>query len=102
MSTSSSHLTSTQHLHEQHLGDSFHSAIPACLREVDRIGFQPDPNIPLFEKCDGDNLLLAAVKPLLQGLGFTQVLSPYDDRETWLNFGRDPGASEELRGEAML
>lgn len=63
-------LTSDQHLEQQDLGDDFRDLLPMSLLEIDSIGFRPDPNNPMFELCQGGNLL-PAVAPLLSRIAFS-------------------------------
>lgn len=64
-------LTSTYHLEQHDLGTNFMNLVPAFMEVVDSIGFQPDPEAPLFEKCK-DNRLIPAAAPLLQYLMATK------------------------------
>jgi hypothetical protein len=66
-------LASTEHLEQNDLGPEFADLIPAFMEVVDSIGFQPDPDSPLFEICKDDRLISAAA-PLLQKLNSTKVL----------------------------
>jgi hypothetical protein len=66
-------LASKTHLEEHDLGPEFRALISPFLEEVDKIGFEPEPNTSGLEKCDGDRLFPAA-KPLLEHLRFTKVM----------------------------
>jgi hypothetical protein len=60
---------SKEHLDQCDLGADFTTLIETFMVEVDRIGFRPDPESPLYEICDNERLL-PAVQPLLDHLGF--------------------------------
>jgi hypothetical protein len=60
---------SKEHLDQRDLGADFTKLIEAFMSEVDSIGFQPDPDAPLYEKCD-DEQILPALQPLLDHLKF--------------------------------
>lgn len=69
-------LASTEHLEQHDLGPEFADLIPAFMVVVDTIGFQPDPDSPLFEICKDDRLISAAA-PLLKKLMSTKVLTAF-------------------------
>jgi hypothetical protein len=66
-------LTSKTHLEEHDLGPEFRALIGPLLEEVDKIGFEPDPNTSALEICD-DKRLLPALRPLLDYVKFTKVM----------------------------
>jgi hypothetical protein len=64
-------LASRKHLDQCDLGADFTALINTFLREIDSIGFRPDPDSQLYEICD-DEKLLPAVQPLLDHLDFKE------------------------------
>jgi hypothetical protein len=60
---------SKEHLDQRDLGADFTTLIEAFMPKVDSIGFRPDPDAPLYEKCDDDQVF-PAVQPLLDHLHF--------------------------------